>query len=65
MTKKYYRIYLDTSSYEKLKEKARESGIESKAWFSAYLNKIAQLEFVFLDSNAKSMLKFLKIEVKK
>lgn len=59
MTKKEFNIYLEEEDFEKLKQKAEQGGFTGRGGVSHYLKKIADEDLIFLDSNAKKILKVL------
>lgn len=60
-----FKIYLTTDELYKLKEISKEHGFEGQGAISHFLSmKLCKEQFVFIDSNARKLLKALDLKPK-
>jgi len=60
--KNTYKIYLEEGDYRKLLAKAKEIGLEGRGATSHYIEKICKEPVVFLDNNARQVLKLIGLK---
>ena len=60
--KKITKIYLEQEDINKLKMKAEAMGFQGRGSISHYIQMIAKQPIVFLDENAKTILKSLNLK---
>lgn len=58
------KVYLETDEEARLKVKAKEVGIEGRAWLSNYLRKIARSDIAIIDNNIKKVMSLFRLEEK-